>query len=77
MFVMACGDILFAGLVAFLKDCVNAIQAVVVIHRGRNGTRLEFHLSAIRQRDRFQWPEYTIFIDCVDCLHDSELAYPV
>lgn len=70
MLIMAGGNVWFAGLVAFAQNGVNAIQLGITIFRSRNRTRLELHLSALRQFDRFQRPEYAAFINCMDCLHD-------
>jgi hypothetical protein len=73
--IMSGSHIVFAGLIAFLQDGLNAIQTSVTIFLVWNRARLKLHFCAVRQIYRFQRSEHTFFIHRMDRFHALLLPY--
>ena len=60
--IMALCYIVLTGLKPLRHNSINGLQRFLFRFRRRNKARLEFHLGAVRERDRLKRAENAVFI---------------
>jgi hypothetical protein len=66
--VVVGGNIVFTRRMTPSEDCINVVEARLLPF-GINRVNLKFHLASIRQTDRLDRAEDTVFVDRVNAAH--------